>query len=204
MEEIIIATKNPGKAKEFEKIFNPYGIRVKTLLDFPDAPDIAETGKTFAENAILKAEGISNLLNKPVIADDSGLTIDALNGRPGIYSARYAGEEKSDEKNIEKVLYELKDVVYEDRTAQFRCTIAVNIPGENSFTVEGICHGIILSEKRGTGGFGYDPIFYYPEKGKTFAELSAEEKNAISHRGRAIQNLKKWFTEQFPKDGEKR
>ncbi|WAA11609.1 XTP/dITP diphosphatase [Fervidibacillus halotolerans] len=201
MKEIIIATKNPGKAKEFKKIFDPYGIQVKTLLDFPNAPDIEETGKTFRENAILKAEGIAKLLQRPVIADDSGLTIDALDGRPGVYSARYAGENKNDNDNIEKVLHEMKDVPFEDRTAQFRCTIAVTIPEEQTFTVEGVCNGIILTAKRGTNGFGYDPIFYYPDKGKTFAELDPEEKNTISHRGRAIQKLKRWFTEELVRDG---
>ncbi|MBB2483078.1 XTP/dITP diphosphatase [Bacillus sp. APMAM] len=187
--QVIIATKNKGKAKEFEKLFSPYDIKVQTLLDFPDVSDIEETGSTFEENAILKAETISKRFNRMVISDDSGLIVDALNGRPGVYSARFAGEEKNDEANIRKVLAELENVPQEDRTARFYCAIALAIPGEETRTVSGTCEGEILKEKRGTHGFGYDPIFFIKDKGKSMAEISSEEKNLISHRAKAIQKL---------------
>jgi XTP/dITP diphosphohydrolase len=190
MKEVIIATKNAGKAKEFEAIFAERGVKVLTLLDFPDAPDVEETGTTFAENAILKAETISKKLGKAVIGDDSGLAIDALEGRPGIFSARYAGEAKNDEANIDKVLEELDGTIEENRTARFHCTLAFAVPGQETITVEGTCEGIILTERRGTNGFGYDPIFYVPHLDRTMAELSKEEKNAISHRANALSKLR--------------
>ncbi|SEM34268.1 XTP/dITP diphosphohydrolase [Mesobacillus persicus] len=189
MEQVIIATKNTGKAKEFERIFNAKGLQVKTLLDFPDIEDVEETGTTFEENAILKAETIANLLGKIVISDDSGLEVDALDGRPGVYSARYSGPEKSDSANIDKVLEELKGVPDSERTARFRCVLAVAQPGKKTVTFAGACEGRILQERRGTHGFGYDPIFFVEEKGKAMAELAPEEKNKISHRAKAIQKL---------------
>ena len=187
MREVIIATKNSGKAREFEMMFKPYGFVVKTLLDFPEIEEIAETGSTFEENAVLKAEAVSSHLNKMVISDDSGLIVDGLDGRPGVYSARYAGEEKNDEANIQKVLAELHDVP--DRQARFYCALAIAIPGQKTVTVSGACEGVILREKRGLNGFGYDPIFFVPEKGKTMAQLEPEEKAKISHRGKALRQL---------------
>lgn len=190
MKEVIIATKNPGKAREFEHIFAPRGIAVRTLLDFPEIEDVEETGSSFEENATLKAEAVSQQLNKMVIGDDSGLIVDALDGRPGIYSARYAGEEpKNDQKNLEKVLFELQGVPEDDRTARFYCALAVAVPGKETITVAGICKGRILEEQRGTNGFGYDPVFYVPEKGRAMAELSSDEKNKISHRANALKKL---------------
>ncbi|MGV3464050.1 MAG: XTP/dITP diphosphatase [Heyndrickxia sp.] len=189
MKQVIIATKNKGKAKEFEKLFSPYDIKVLTLLDFPDVADIEETGSTFEENAIIKAESLSKQFQTMVISDDSGLIVDALNGRPGIYSARFAGEEKDDEANIKKVLFEMEAIPPEKRTARFYCAIALAIPGEKTKTVSGACEGEILKEKRGTNGFGYDPIFWIKDKGKTMAEITSEEKNLISHRAKAIQKL---------------
>lgn len=191
MKEVLIATKNPGKAKEFEAIFAARGVQVLTLLDFPDAPDVEETGTTFAENAILKAETISQKLGKAVIGDDSGLIIDALDGRPGIFSARYAGERKNDEENIDKVLSELNGVPEEKRTARFFCALAMAVPGKETITVEGACEGRILEERRGTNGFGYDPVFYLPELERSMAELSKEEKNSISHRANALKALER-------------
>ncbi|RDU36276.1 non-canonical purine NTP pyrophosphatase [Neobacillus piezotolerans] len=191
MKEVIIATKNPGKAKEFEAIFAERGIQVLTLLDFPDAPDVEETGTTFAENAILKAETISQKLKKAVIGDDSGLIIDALDGRPGIFSARYAGEQKNDDANIDKVLSELKGVPEDKRTARFFCALAMAVPGKETITVEGTCEGRILEERRGTNGFGYDPVFYVQGLGCSMAELSKDEKNAISHRANALKALER-------------
>ncbi|WP_409270844.1 XTP/dITP diphosphatase [Neobacillus sp. SCS-31] len=191
MEEILIATKNAGKAKEFEAIFTARGVKVLTLLDFPDAPDVEETGTTFAENATLKAETISKKLGKPVIGDDSGLIVDALDGRPGIFSARYAGEQKNDDANIDKVLSELKGVPEEKRTARFFCALAMAVPGKETITVQGTCEGRILEERRGTNGFGYDPVFYVTELGRAMAELSKDEKNAISHRANALKALER-------------
>lgn len=189
MQEIIVATKNQGKAKEFERMFRPLGYEVKTLIDFPEIQDIEETGSTFEENAILKAETMSKLLDKIVIADDSGLSIDALDGRPGIYSARYAGEEKSDEANIVKVLEELNGIPDQNRQARFYCALAVAAPGRKTVTVLGACEGVILREKRGVNGFGYDPIFFVKDKGKSMAELSPLEKAEISHRAQALRKL---------------
>lgn len=189
MESVIIATKNKGKAKEFEKLFLPKGLAVKTLLDYPEIGDVEETGSTFEENAILKAETIANNLGVRVIADDSGLEIDALEGRPGVYSARYAGSEKNDENNIDKVLDELQGVPENERTARFCCALAMAEPGKETLTVFGTCEGRILNERRGTNGFGYDPIFYVETEGKAMAELSSNEKNKISHRANAIRKL---------------
>ncbi|WP_307290752.1 XTP/dITP diphosphatase [Bacillus sp. SORGH_AS_0510] len=189
MKEVIIATKNPGKAREFEHIFASRGIEVKTLLDFPEIPEVEETGTTFEENAILKAEAVSSALNRMVIGDDSGLMVDALEGRPGIYSARYAGEQKNDQNNTNKVLAELENVPEEKRTARFYCALAVAVPGHKTSTVSGTCEGRILKEQRGTNGFGYDPIFYVPDKGLAMAELSSDEKNKISHRANALKKL---------------
>ncbi|SFB16653.1 MULTISPECIES: XTP/dITP diphosphatase [unclassified Bacillus (in: firmicutes)] len=189
MKEVIIATKNIGKAKEFEAIFAPYDIKVLTLLDFPEIEDVEETGATFEENAIIKAESIALKLDKMVIGDDSGLIIDALDGRPGIYSARYAGLQKNDEDNIDKVLQELAHVPAQQRQARFYCALAVSAPNEESFTVSGTCEGEILFKRRGTNGFGYDPIFFVKEKGKAMAELTKEEKNQISHRANALKKL---------------
>jgi XTP/dITP diphosphohydrolase len=189
MKEVIIATKNPGKAREFEHIFAPRGIVVRTLLDFPDIEDVEETGSTFEENAILKAESVSRQLNKMVIGDDSGLMVDALDGNPGIYSARYAGEQKDDQANTDKVLKELAGIPSEKRTARFYCALAIAAPGKETKTVSGTCEGRILEELRGTNGFGYDPVFYVPEKGLAMAELSSDEKNKISHRANALKKL---------------
>lgn len=191
MKEIIIATKNAGKAKEFKQMFEPLGYEVKTLLDYPEIPDVDETGTTFEENAILKAEEVSKVLKQIVIADDSGLSIDALEGRPGIFSARYAGEEKSDEANMDKVLNEMKDVPDGSRTARFYCALAVAIPGKETYTVSGTCEGEILHERKGSYGFGYDPIFFAIDKGKAMAELEPEEKSEISHRAHALRLLEK-------------
>ncbi|KPL60848.1 XTP/dITP diphosphatase [Rossellomorea vietnamensis] len=186
---VIIATKNRGKAKEFQHMFAPYGYEVQTLLDLPHIEDVEETGETFEENAILKAETVAKELGELVIADDSGLSIDALEGRPGVYSARYAGEEKSDEANMEKALGELESVEEADRTARFYCVLAIAGPDMETKTVTGTCEGMILRDKRGTNGFGYDPIFFVPSLGKTMAELTQDEKSQISHRGNALKKL---------------
>ncbi|WP_368650759.1 XTP/dITP diphosphatase [Bacillus inaquosorum] len=191
MKEAIIATHNPGKVKEFKEILEPKGYDVKSLAEIGFTEEIEETGHTFEENAILKAEAVAKAVNKMVIADDSGLSIDNLGGRPGVYSARYAGEQRDDQANIDKVLSELKGIEKEQRTARFRCALAVSIPGEETKTVEGHVEGYIADEPRGEYGFGYDPIFIVKDKDKTMAELTSDEKNKISHRADALKKLAK-------------
>src|SRR5690625_4194951 len=159
MKEIIIATKNKGKAKEFATLFKQYNIRTKSLLDLPqDMPDIEETGHTFSENAHIKAETIANIIKLPVIADDSGLVIDALDGLPGVFSARFADEHATDQDNIDKVLQKLGNIPLHERTARFVCVLAVYFNDELTFH-SGYCEGKIAFEGKGTNGFGYDPIF---------------------------------------------
>lgn len=191
MKEVIIATQNIGKAKEFEHIFNQYQIRVKSLRDLADPIDIVEDGETFEENALIKARAIAAKYHTLVIADDSGLEIDALDGRPGVYSARYAGEGRDDLANIEKVLKELEGVADENRSARFVCALALVTPQGNECVVRGECEGQILSECRGNEGFGYDPIFYLKTLDKTMAQISKSEKNVLSHRADAFKKLEK-------------
>ena len=188
MKQVVIATKNKGKAKDFEALFQPLGFEVVTMFDVAPDMEIEETGTTFEENAVLKAETLAKELNMIVIADDSGLAVDALDGAPGVYSARYAGDH-DDEANIVKVLENLAGVPEEKRTARFMCALAIAGPEMDTTTVFGTCEGVILQEKRGTNGFGYDPIFFIPELGRAMAELTPEEKGAISHRGNAIRKL---------------
>lgn len=187
---IVIATKNPGKAREFEAVFAADGLKVKTLLDYPELPEIAETGQTFEENARLKADQIAALLQLPVLADDSGLMVDALDGRPGIYSARFAGDH-NDAGNNAKLLYELTGVPAEKRTATFHTTLVFAKPDRpnDDLIVEGNVQGRILGIPRGDNGFGYDPLFYIPELDASMAELTLAQKNQVSHRARAIANL---------------
>lgn len=194
MKEIIIATKNPGKAKEFKAFFKPHGIETISLLDFVEEhQDIEETGTTFKENAAIKAESIAAELNKPVLADDSGLIVDALDGRPGVFSARYAGEPKDDQANIDKVLQEMTDVKEENRTARFICVLAIANPREETIFKTGYCEGHIAHTKKGTYGFGYDPIFIPKGYVRSMAELPPEEKNFISHRSNAMKKLNQWL-----------
>lgn len=190
MKKILIATKNKGKATEFKRFFANYQMDTISLLDLSDdIPDIEETGTTFAENAGLKAEQISSMFNVPVLADDSGLIVDALDGRPGIYSARYAGASKRDQDNNEKVLHELINTSLEERTARFICVLALARPQEETVYVTGYCEGKIAFSETGANGFGYDPIFIPVGYTKTMAEITAEEKAKISHRGKAIVQL---------------
>ncbi|MDG5786902.1 XTP/dITP diphosphatase [Evansella sp. AB-P1] len=195
MNEIFIATMNKGKVAEFEAFFIDQGITVKSLLDLEEEIEIIEDGKTFEENAIKKAEEIGKRINKPVIADDSGLEVDALGGKPGIYSARYAGTEKSDQANIYKLLNEMSSVPTDKRTARFVCALAVYIPGSKTKVVRGICEGIITEVEKGNKGFGYDPIFYLPELGKTMSQIDRSEKNKRSHRYDALKKLKNNWNE---------
>lgn len=183
---LVLATSNRGKVKELSGILDPLGIEVVSLEDYPGFVEIEENGATFEENAVLKAGEAAERTGEVALADDSGLEVDYLNGRPGVHSARFAGEEKSDLANNQKLLGLMAGVPAERRTARFRCVIAVAVPGGPAHTTEGTCEGIILDEPRGTGGFGYDPLFYVPEYGQTFAELELPLKNKISHRGRAL------------------
>lgn len=192
---IVIATRNPGKAKEFAALFAKEGYQIKTLLDYPDLPDVEEIGTTFEENARLKAETIAQLLQQPVLADDSGLVVDALNGMPGIFSARFAGERKSDAANNAKLLHELTNVPDEQRTAHFHCTLVFAAPQKESLVVEADWDGRIARIPQGDNGFGYDPLFIVPGYDKTSAELTSEEKNKISHRGMAVKELERTWKE---------
>lgn len=188
--EIVIATKNPAKTREFKAMFESEGYTVKTLLDYPELPDVEETGKTFEENARLKADTISRLLNRPVIGDDSGLCVDALDGMPGIYSARYAGDHNNAANNA-KLLSEMAGIPELDRTAHYHTTLVFAAPGKDDLVVEGEVEGLIAGIPRGENGFGYDPLFYIPELDKTMAEITPEQKNKISHRAVATAKLKK-------------
>lgn len=185
MSDIVIASSNKGKINDFKVIFSEYNvIGINELIeDF----DVEETGVTFEENARLKSEAATKALNKTVIADDSGLEVDALEGAPGVYSARYAGEAKDDQANIEKLLQELEDKT--DRSARFVCVISMTTVDGKTETFRGTVNGEITLARIGENGFGYDPIFYVPDKNKTMAQLTAEEKSEISHRRKAIDQL---------------
>ncbi|WP_163537937.1 XTP/dITP diphosphatase [Gracilibacillus sp. YIM 98692] len=193
MKSLIIATKNQGKMKDFKKLFEPYQVEVKSLLDL-DQPigEIEETGTTFEENAAIKAETICDKFQIPVIADDSGIEVDALDGAPGVYSARYAGEQKDDQANLVKVLHELKEVPEKERTARFVCVLAIAQPNKETIYKRGECEGYIGFEAKGSYGFGYDPIFYPEGYDKTMAELSPIQKNQISHRKKALDQIENW------------
>lgn len=185
--KIIIATHNKGKVKEFETLFESIGLEVQSLIDYPQLPEVEETGKTFEENAKLKAETIANLLGQMVLADDSGLCVHALDNAPGVYSARYAGEPSNAQNNNLKLLEELEGKA--DRSAHFVCCLAVAKPGRETLVLEGQAQGIILESLTGDQGFGYDPLFYVPAEGATFAQIGKERKNQISHRAEAFNKL---------------
>ena len=189
--EIVLATRNPNKLREFRAMLQDIDIAIVSFDSFPECPEVVEDGKSFAENALKKARTIAEYTGHVTIADDSGLEVDLLGGMPGIYSARYAGEEADDRKNNEKLLKELGGVPMERRGAQFRCVIAVVDPDGAEQIVEGAYRGIIITEPRGNNGFGYDPVFLDEQSGFTFAEMDPEHKNQVSHRSRAIQELKK-------------
>jgi len=181
---IVLATNNKKKVVEFQNILKGYNIELKCVSDFGPLPEPVEDGDTFDENAYKKALHYAKVLGLPAIADDSGLVVEALNGEPGVYSARYAGETASDEENCLKLLNKMKGIT--DRKAAFQCVLSIAFPSGPALTYEGSCQGIITETMQGGGGFGYDPLFFYPELGKTFAEMTAEEKNKISHRGKAL------------------
>ena len=184
--ELVIATRNQGKLKEICRLLENTAIEVRGLESFPDLPEVEEDGATFAENAIKKAETIARLTGRLTLADDSGLEVAALNGAPGVYSARYAGAEAGDGDNNAKLLAELAGIAAEQRQGAFCCAMALAAPGQETQLFFGRVEGRILTKARGTGGFGYDPLFLVREFAQTMAELPLETKNRISHRGQAL------------------
>lgn len=195
MEKIVIASKNKGKIKEIKALFAGTGLTVLSLDDFPDISEIEEDGNSFYENALKKAKVTADVAGEAVIADDSGLEVDALNGAPGIYSARYAGTGAGDKENVARLLYELRDVPPEKRGASFCCVLVLYKKDKHHEIFEGRWEGVIAEDPSGANGFGYDPVFYIPERRLTAAQLSPEEKNMISHRAQAFNKLKKRLVE---------
>lgn len=181
-----MATRNSGKVLELKKLLEDLPVDLCTLHDFKQLPEVKETGRTFRENAALKAVTAARAAGMMALADDSGLVVDALDGQPGVFSARFAGEPPDDYRNNCRLLELLKDVPPSRRTARFVCAIVIAAPDGKQYMSEGACEGLVLDSFRGTGGFGYDPLFYIPELQKTYAELTLEEKNLISHRGKAL------------------
>ena len=186
--QIVLATHNRGKMKEMSSILAHLSVKLLTLDDFPQIGEIPETGETLKENAFIKAETVHQKTGLPALADDTGLEVDALDGAPGVHSSRYDGETATFEDNCRKMLQEMDGIPSEERTARFHTVIAFVSDSGNEWT-EGMVEGRILEIKRGDGGFGYDPLFYYPPLKKTFAELNSEQKNNISHRGKALRNF---------------
>jgi XTP/dITP diphosphohydrolase len=188
---LVLATRNQGKIREFKELLSDFQIEIKSLQDFGPLSPILEDGETFEENAYKKAHLTAKMLGFPVIADDSGLMVDALDGRPGVHSARYAGGKASDKENNLKLLEAMKGQT--NINSAFKCVIIVAVPRGPALSYEGLCEGEITHEMKGDLGFGYDPLFYYPPLKKTFAQLSLEEKNRVSHRGKAMAQLRGEF-----------
>jgi len=184
---LVLATRNRGKIEEFKTLFSGFPIDIKSLNDFGPIPEPVEDGKTFEDNAYKKAHFTAKVLGFPALADDSGLVVEALGGQPGVFSARYAGEGAGDEANILKLLQAMEGV--SDRRAAFECVIAIAVPRGPALVYRGRCEGEIAGDRTGKNGFGYDPVFFYQPLGKTFAEMSQEEKNRVSHRGKAMAKL---------------
>lgn len=198
MTTLLIATKNAGKAREYRQMLSADGIEIKTLSDYDQPLQVQETGHSFEENATLKAQAAVDAYHVPVLADDSGLEVDALNGEPGIYSARYAGDH-DDAANNAKLLAKLAGVTDKDRTAHFHTTIVALKPNGAKLVANGQVNGRILDHPLGNDGFGYDPLFWVPEMGKSMGQMTTDEKDAISHRGRALQNLLEHFASWWQK-----
>jgi len=197
--QLVLATNNKGKVKEIKQLLTDLPITILTADDYLEFPDVEETGDTFVENALLKANGIAEFCDLPALADDSGLEVDALGGAPGVYSARYASKDGNAVKNNDKLIAELKDIPEEKRTARFKCVIAINWGDGTTDTVEGTVEGVIAEDIAEGNGFGYDPVFYYPPAKKRFSEMTMEEKNAVSHRGKALQKAKELIVERLGK-----
>ncbi|MBF0205173.1 MAG: hypothetical protein HQK67_12940, partial [Desulfamplus sp.] len=220
---LVLATRNRGKTREISEMLKGFPVEIRNLDDFGPIPEVEEDGDTFEENAYKKAAFAARVLGYPAMADDSGLVVESMNGRPGVRSARYAGENATDEMNVNKLMQELQDIEqangarlnieqakgmewntnkhYEysgknqkvretrNRNAAFECVISIAVPTGAALTYQGRCDGVIADQPRGEDGFGYDPIFFYPDSGKTFAEMSIQEKSMVSHRGKAIQEV---------------
>lgn len=188
--ELVLATRNPDKGRELEALLKDLGVRIRTLAEFSDAPEVVEDGETCEANAVKKAVAIARYAKLPAVADDTGLMVDALGGRPGVHAARYAGEGATYEDNCRKLLRELAGVPRERRGARFVTVAAIADPEGKVETAQGVLDGVIAEAPAGTKGFGYDPVFVVPELGKTLAQLTSEEKNRISHRARAFAKVK--------------
>lgn len=188
---LVLATRNKNKLLEFQELLKDFPVEIRSLSDFGTLPEAIEDGETFDDNAYKKAIHTAKILGLPAMADDSGLVVEALNGAPGIFSARYAGNNATDKENVEKLLEDMKGV--KNRKASFHCVLSIAVPSGPALTYENSCEGILLEKPRGTSGFGYDPVFYSEELNKTFAECSMEEKNKVSHRGKAMAELKSEF-----------
>jgi XTP/dITP diphosphohydrolase len=184
--ELVLATRNRHKREELAALLGDLSVTIRTLDEFPDAPDVVEDGDTCEANAVKKARAIAEFTGLPAVADDTGLEVDALGGRPGVYAARYAGEDATYEDNCRKLLRELIDVPHERRAARFLTVAAIALPSGEIRVAQGTLDGVIAEEASGTLGFGYDPVFLIPELGKTLAQLSADQKNKISHRAKAF------------------
>lgn len=188
---MVIATRNPGKTAEIRDLLREFPVEVKSLSDFGPIPEVKEDGRTFEENAYLKSSFTARILGLPALADDSGLKVEALNGAPGVLSARYGGEGASDADRCRKLLENMKDRA--NRRAVFECVISLAVPSGPALTYEGECAGLITEVPSGSSGFGYDPVFFYPPLGRTFAQLSREEKSRVSHRGKALREMQGEF-----------
>ena len=190
IKELVLATRNRHKSEELSALLADLGIRIRTLEEFPDAPEVVEDGETCEANAIKKATAAARHTGLLAVADDTGLMVEALDGRPGVFAARYAGEHATYEDNWRKLLQELKDVPRERRRARFVTVAAIARPSGKVEVVEGALNGLITEAPTGTQGFGYDPVFWVPELGKTLAQLTPDEKNRVSHRARALAKIK--------------
>ena len=188
---LVIASRNEGKTAEIRELLSGFPITIKNLDDFGPIPEVEEDGQTFDENAYKKASFTARVLGHPALADDSGLVVDALNGAPGVLSARYAGPDATNEQRFRKLLQEMEGIT--NRKAAFECVISLAVPTGPALTYEGRCEGLIAESPVGTNGFGYDPVFFYPPLKKTFAELTREEKGRVSHRGKALEEFRNEF-----------
>lgn len=188
---LVIATRNNGKSRELREFLDGFSIEVRDLNDFGPIPEPKEDGRTFEENAYKKASFTARVLGLPALADDSGLEVEALDGAPGVYSARYAGEKATDPENNARLLNAMNGVA--NRAARFRCVLSLAVPAGHALTYEADCAGTLLEAPRGNNGFGYDPLFFHAESGKTFAEMTLEEKSRVSHRGKALSELRGEF-----------
>lgn len=190
IKELVLATRNPDKGRELAALLKDLGIRIRTLAEFPDAPEVMEDGETCEANAIKKAVAIARHTKLPAAADDTGLMVEALGGRPGVHAARYAGEGATYDDNCKKLLREMANVPRERRGARFVTVAALADPNGEVEVVQGVLDGLITEAPVGTKGFGYDPVFFVPELGKTLAQITPEEKNRISHRARAFEKVR--------------